>query len=296
LSPERNVYRPDARSVRRSFDRAAATYEAAAVLQAQVRDVLLERLDLTRLEPRVVLDVGAATGQGARALKQRYPGARVIAVDSSACMLRLAARRRRWFRSFSLVRADAQRLPFADASVDVAFSNLLLPWCDPDALFAELRRVLAPRGLLTLTGLGPDTLKELRAAWAAADTHIRVGEFIDMHDLGDGLVRAGFAAPVLDVERYTLRYADVQGLTADLKAMGARNAAAGRLKGLTSPRKLAAMQTAYEGYREEGRLPATCEVVFAQAWAPLETRTRTTSAQAVSLEALREQLAVRRRG
>jgi malonyl-CoA O-methyltransferase len=296
VSADVNSHRPDARWVRRSFDRAAATYDAAAVLQAQVRDVLLERLDLTRLEPRVVLDLGAATGQGARALKQRYPGARVIAVDSSARMLRLARRRRPWFRpSFALLRADAQRLPLADASVDVAFSNLLLPWCDPDALFAELRRVLAPRGLLTLTGLGPDTLKELRAAWAAADTHIRVGAFIDMHDLGDGLVRAGFAAPVLDVERYTLRYADVHGLTADLKAMGTRNAAVGRLKGLTSPRKLAAMQTAYEGYREGGRLPATCEVVFAQAWAPLETRVRATSAQAVSLEALREQLAVRRR-
>jgi len=293
LSAERNSLRPDARWVRRSFDRAAATYDAAAALQGEVRNSLLERLDLTRLTPRVVLDLGAATGQGARALKRRYPGARVIAVDSSRSMLRLAGRRRSWFRPFALVRADAARLPFADASVDVAFSNLLLPWCDPDALLAELRRVLAPRGLLTLTGLGPDTLKELRSAWAAADTHIRVGEFIDMHDLGDALVRAGFAAPVLDVERYTLRYADVHGLTADLKATGARNAAAGRLKGLTSPRKLAAMRIAYEAYREDGRLPATCEVVFAQAWAPLET-TRTTSAQSVSLEALREQLAVRR--
>jgi malonyl-CoA O-methyltransferase len=294
LSADLNPHRPDARWVRRSFDRAAATYDAAAVLQAEVRNSLLERLDLTRLEPRVVLDLGAATGQGARALKQRYPSARVIAVDSSASMLRIAGRRR-WFRPFARVRADAARLPFAEASVDVAFSNLLLPWCDPDALFAEVRRVLAPRGLLTLTGLGPDTLKELRTAWAAADTHIRVGEFIDMHDVGDALVRAGFAAPVLDVEHYTLRYADVPGLTADLKATGARNAAAGRLKGLTSPRKLAAMQAAYEAYREGGRLPATWEVVFAQAWAPLET-TRTSSAQAVSLEALREQLAMRRRG
>ena len=91
-----------------------------------------------------------------------------------------------------------------------------------------------------------------------------------MHDVGDALVRAGFAAPVLDVERYTLSYTDVRGLTADLKAMGARNAAAGRLKGLTSPRKFAAMQAAYEAYRSGGRLPATCEVVFAQAWVPRE--------------------------
>lgn len=293
MSSDLDAHRPDARWARRSFDRAAATYDAAAVLQAQVRNVLLERLDLTRLEPRVVLDLGAATGQGARALKQRYPSARVIAVDASASMLRVAGRRRRWLRPFALVRADAARLPFAGASVDMVFSNLLLPWCDPDALLAELRRVLAPRGLLTLTALGPDTLKELRTAWAAADAHIRVGEFLDMHDLGDALVRAGFAAPVLDVELYTLRYTDVRGLTADLKATGARNAAAGRLKGLTSPRKLAAMQKAYEAHREGGRLPATCEVVFAQAWVPPETRIST---QAVSLESLREQLAARHRG
>jgi len=281
--------------MRRSFDRAAATYDAAAVLQAEVRELLLERLDLTRLEPRVVLDVGAATGQGARALKRRYPGAQVIAVDSSAGMLRKAARRRAWLRPFALLGADATRLPLADASVDVAFSNLLLPWCDPDALFAELRRVLAPRGLLTLTGLGPDTLKELRTAWAGVDDHVHVGGFIDMHDVGDALVRAGFAAPVLDVERYTLRYTDVRGLAADLKATGARNGAAGRLKGLTSPRRFAAMRNAYEAHRAEGRLPATCEVVFAQAWAPIETRPRASSAQGVSLESLREQLAARRR-
>ena len=285
----------DARWTRRSFDRAAATYDAAAVLQAEVRGQLLERLDLTRLEPGVVLDLGAATGQGARALKRRYPGARVIAVDASLGMLRRAARRRAWFRPFALLGADAAQLPLADASVDLAFSNLLLPWCDPDALFVELRRVLAPRGLLTLTGLGPDTLKELRAAWASVDGHARVAEFIDMHDVGDALVRAGFAAPVLDVERYTLRYSDVQGLAADLKSTGARNAAAGRLKGLTSPRKFAAMQRAYEAQRMDGRLPATCEVVFAQAWAPVEKHARAPSPQGVSLESLREQLAARRR-
>ena len=281
--------------MRRSFDRAAATYDAAAVLQAQVRDSLLERLDLTRLEPRVVLDVGAATGQGARALKRRYPRARVIAVDSSAGMLRRAAGRRGWFRPFALLCADATRLPLADASVDVAFSNLLLPWCAPDALFAELRRVLAPRGLLTLTGLGPDTLKELRAAWARVDYHVHVADFIDMHDVGDALLRAGFAAPVLDVERYTLRYTGVQALAADLKATGTRNGASGRLKGLTSPRKFAAMRGAYEAERDEGRVTATCEVVFAQAWAPVETPTRAPSTQGVSLESLREQLATRRR-
>lgn len=281
--------------MRRSFDRASLTYDAAAVLQREVRELLLGRLDLTLLEPRVVLDVGTATGHAARALKRRYPRAQVIGIDSSHQMLRVAGRRRSWLRPIALVCADAERLPLPDASVDVAFSNLLLPWCDADALFAELRRVLAPRGLLTLTGLGPDSLRELRAAWAQVDPHVHVSDFIDMHDVGDALVRAGFAAPVLDVERYTLRYTDVRALAADLKAMGTRNAIAGRLKGLTSPRRFAAMQAAYETQREAGRLPATCEVVFAHAWAPARRSAAGDGEQGISLESLRGQLAARRR-
>ncbi len=280
--------------VRRSFARASATYDAAAVLQAEVREILLGRLDLTRLEPGVVLDAGTATGQAARALKRRYPRARVIALDSSPQMLRIAAGRRSWLRPFDLVCADAMQVPLPDASVDLAFSNLLLPWCDPDTLLAELRRVVAPRGLLALTSLGPDSLKELRAAWAQVDDHIRVGNFLDMHDVGDALVRAGFAAPVLDVERYTLSYTDVRRLAADLKAMGTRNAAAGRLRGLTSPRKFAAMQAAYEAHREAGRIAATCEVVFAHAWAPERTAGGKESEHGISLESLRNQLAARR--
>ena len=113
---------------------------------------------------------------------------------------------------------DAERLPLADGSIDLILSNLMLQWCDPDRVFAEFRRVLAPNGLLTFTTLGPDTLKELRSAWGQVDSHTHVNQFIDMHDIGDSLVRNGFAAPVLDVERYTLSYLDVRKLAADLKA------------------------------------------------------------------------------
>ncbi len=260
----------DIRWVRRSFDRAAATYDAAAVLQGEVRGQLLDRLDLTALAPRVVLDAGAGTGHASRALKRRYPGARVIALDFALGMLRAAGLQRSWFRPFARVCADAARLPLPDGSVDLILSNFMLAWTDPGLVFAECRRVLAPRGLLTFTSLGPDTLRELRAAWAQVDSHNRVHPFLDMHDIGDALVHAGLTAPVLDVERYTLSYTDVRGLAADLKAVGAHNAAAGRLKGLTSPGKFAAMQVAYERYRHEGRLPATYEVIFGQAWAPAE--------------------------
>jgi malonyl-CoA O-methyltransferase len=293
------AYALDKSCIRRSFDRASETYDAAAVLHAVVRTLLL-RLDLTDLSPRLVLDVGAGTGHAGRALKRRYPRAHVIALDSSFGMLQVAGRQQSWFRPFSRLCADAERLPLPDASVDLILSNFMLQWSDPDAVFAEFRRVLAPRGFLSFTTLGPDTLRELRSAWMAAgrgdaDSQARVIQFIDMHDIGDALVRAGFAAPVLDVERYTLEYTDVRSLAADLKAIGARNAAAGRSKGLTTPRKFAAMQAAYEAYRAGGRLPATYEVVFGQAWAPAAApRGPADSSTVVSLDDVKRQLRTRR--
>jgi malonyl-CoA O-methyltransferase len=182
----------------------------------------------------------------------------------------------------------------AEGSVDLILSNFLLPWIDPDAVFSEFRRVLAPRGLLSFTSLGPDTLRELRSAWAQVDSSSRVHPFIDMHDLGDALVRAGFAAPVLDVERYTLTYTDVSRLAADLRAVGARNAASDRPKGLTGPRKFAAMQSAYEIHRRDGRLPATYEVVFGQAWAPAAPQ-RIRGEDRIALSDMQRQLQTRRR-
>ena len=281
--------------VRRSFDRAAETYDDAAVLHAQVRENLLQRLQLTTLAPRVVLDAGAGTGHSSRGLKRRYSKALVVALDVSCGMLRAAAAQQSWMRPFARVCADAHRLPFADASVDLIVSNLMLQWCEPDVVFAEFGRVLAPQGLLSFSAFGPDTLRELRAAWAAADRHIHVHQFIDMHDLGDALVRCGFAAPVLDVERFTLRYLDVRGVAADLRATGARNATVGRSKGLYGPRKFAAMQAGYEKFRDGGRLPATYEVVFAHAWQPLDSPRRAPSEASVSLEDIKLQLQKRRK-
>jgi malonyl-CoA O-methyltransferase len=97
------------------------------------------------------------------------------------------------------------------------------------------------------------------------DSQGHVNRFIDMHDLGAAMVHAGFTAPVFDVERYTLTYTEVRGLAVDLKAIGAQTVTAGRSKGLTGPRKFAAMQAAYETFRREGRLPATYEVIFGHA-------------------------------
>jgi malonyl-CoA O-methyltransferase len=261
----------DLARVRRSFGRSAGAYDAAAVLQKRVRDELLERLDVVRLEPAVVLDLGAGTGHASLALKRRYRSSQVIALDLAEGMLREAGRRQTLLRRFRRVCGNAAALPLRDASVDLVVSNLMLQWCnEPDAVFRECRRVLRPGGLLTFTTFGPDTLSELRRAWAAADGHTHVNRFIDMHDLGDALVRSGLAEPVMDVERYTLTYAEVRDLMRDLKAIGAHNANAGRPRGLTGKGALARMTAAYENLRHDGRLPATYEVVYGQAWCPVE--------------------------
>ncbi|MEA3197723.1 MAG: malonyl-CoA O-methyltransferase [Gammaproteobacteria bacterium] len=292
---EVTAYTLDTPRLRRAFDRAAKTFDAAAVLHADVRDNLLARLDLMALAPRIVVDAGAGTGHASRALMRRYPRARVIAVDSSRRMLQAAARQQSWLRRFGRVCADAGRLPLADGSVDLILSNLMLQWCDPDQVFAEFRRVLAPHGLLSFTTLGPDTLRELRSAWGKADPHTHVHQFIDMHDIGDALVRGGFASPVLDVERYSLNYLDVRGIAADLKATGARNATLGRARGLTGRQRFAAMQAAYEAFRQDGRLPATYEVVFAHAWTTdTAVKRGTRDAATVSLDEIKQQLRARR--
>jgi malonyl-CoA O-methyltransferase len=217
-----------------------------------------------------VLDLGAGTGHASLALKRRYRSSLVIALDLAEGMLREAGRRQTLLRRFRRVGGQAAALPLRDASVDLVFSNLMLQWCqDPDTVFGECRRVLRPGGLLTFTTFGPDTLVELRRAWAAADGRTHVNRFIDMHDLGDALVRSGLAEPVMDVERFVLTYAEVRDLMRDLKAIGAHNANAGRPRGLTGKGTLARMTAAYETFRTDGRLPATYEVVYGQAWCPV---------------------------
>jgi malonyl-CoA O-methyltransferase len=264
------------REVRRAFGRAASDYDAAAELQQRVRGELLERLDLVRIEPAAVLDLGTGTGHAALGLKRRYPKAQVVALDLAESMLHEAGRRQTLLRRFRRVCADAACLPFRSGSFDIVFSNLMLQWCnEPDRVFAECRRVLRPGGLLSFATFGPDTLIELRRAWAAVDDHVHVSRFIDMHDLGDALVRAGLAEPVMDVERHVLEYVEVRELMRELKAIGAHNASVGRSRGLTGKGALARMIAAYETFRRDGRLPATYEVVFGHAWAPVtEPRSR----------------------
>ena len=257
----------DRARLRASFERASRGYEAAAGLQAQIATELLERLELFRFAPQVVLDLGSGTGRVTGELKRRYPRACVIALDLAPGMLREARRHRRPWRRFERVCGDALRLPLADGSVDLIFSNLLLQWCEPLAVaLAEVRRVLRPGGFFALSTLGPDTLHELRSAWAQADGYNHVNRFADMPEVGDALMRAGLMEPVLDVDRIELGYPDVLSLMHDLKAIGAHNVTAGRPRALAGRSRLARVQQAYESFRRDQRLPATYEVIYGACW------------------------------
>jgi malonyl-CoA O-methyltransferase len=273
---EAERFQIDKRQLRRAFERAAHTYDASAVLQHEVGRRMQERLALIRLRPRSILDVGAGTGQGSQALLHRYRGARLIALDIALPMLGRVRARCGRLRRPALVCADAEALPIADRRMDLVYSNLTLQWCnDTERTLREFQRVLAAGGLLLFTTLGPDTLSELRQSWAGADTLPHVNRFLDMHDIGDALLRSGFSDPVIDRENLILTYPDTRRLMQDLKQIGAQNKIQGRRRGLTGKRRLDRFRQAYEAHRlPDGLLPASYEVLFGHAWAP-QTRSPT---------------------
>jgi len=285
----------DPRDVARSFGAASRSYDAAAQLQGLARAELLSRFDVLRAPPRAVLDLGAGTGLAAVAIKRRFPRAAVTVADIAAPMLAVARRHSRFWRPLRCVQADARALPFEDASFDLVFSNLMLQWlAPPDAALAEMRRVLQPGGLLLLSSFGPETLRELRAAWQAADSGVHVNGFIDVHDLGGALARAGFAEPVLDVDRHVRHYADARALMRELKALGAHNVDARRARGLTGRGAFARMNAAYESLRVPAGLPATWQVAYVVAWAAAESGTVHHAGEThIDLAAVRARLAGR---
>jgi malonyl-CoA O-methyltransferase len=266
-----NEFLIDKQQVRRSFSRAASSYDAAAVLQREVCQRMLERLDYIRLQPTRVLDVGSGTGWGTRQLTAKYADAQVIPLDIALGMLQLSRGQTSWWRKLlsppPAVCADVEALPFAANSFEMVWSNLALQWCnDLPATIVDLHRILKPDGLLMFSTFGPDTLKELRRAFHGVDEHSHLNRFADMHDVGDMLSHGGFAEPVMDMEYLTLTYDDVRGVLHDLKAIGAHNATAGRGQGLMGKQAWARLVENYEQQRRDGKLPATYEVIYGHAW------------------------------
>jgi malonyl-CoA O-methyltransferase len=274
----------DPRAVRRAFSHAASTCDRAAALQREIGARMAQRLDYVKLAPSTILDAGCGTGEALGELAVRYPSAALVALDFAHPMLDAARRRTRSGRSllqrllgplgkgagatqFRYVCADVCALPLGGVCVDLVWSNLALQWVnDLPRAFEEFRRVLRVGGLLSFTTLGPDTLRELANAFAGADASTHVNRFVDMHDIGDMLVQAGFADPVMDMERVTMTFDSPRALLDELRAAGATNRTRGRPRGLMGRARFARATRRLESLRAEGRIPVTFEVVYGHAW------------------------------
>jgi malonyl-CoA O-methyltransferase len=272
----------DPRAVRRAFGRAASTYDAAAALQREIGARMAQRLDYVKLAPALVLDAGCGTGEAIGELGIRYPSSRVVALDHALPMVAAARARVRQGRSLfrrllpgiargpappHCVCGDLNALPLRGVAFDLVWSNLALQWInDVPRVFAEWRRVLRVGGLVSFTTFGPDTLREVRKAFARADGFTHTNRFIDMHDLGDMLMEAGFADPVMDMEHVTVTYTEPIALLRELKSLGASNATRGRPHGLMGRTRWQNVLRSLESMRTEGHIPATFEVVYGHAW------------------------------
>jgi malonyl-CoA O-methyltransferase len=268
-----NEFEIDKKQVRRAFSKAAAHYDASAVLQREVCTRMLERLDYIKLQPMRILDAGSGTGWATRQLGERYKGSDIIALDFAMGMLQAARGTSGWWQKlFSATQqrflcADVEALPLTHNSMDMVWSNLTLQWCnDLPATLKELHRVIKTDGLLMFSTFGPDTLKELRTAFAGVDGYNHFNRFADMHDIGDMMVAAGFADPVMEMEKITLTYSDVKAVMQDLRSIGAHNATAGRATGMMGKNAWARLVENYERLRRDGKLPATFEIVYGHAW------------------------------
>jgi len=267
----------DKKNTRQHFERAAKTYDAAAVLQREVATRLSQRLDYIKHQPKKALDIGCGTGFITHDLLKRYPKADIIALDLSLNMLQqtTSTNRSSWKKWFSAksnnlqaVCADAEQLPLKKQSVDLITSSLMLQWSnDLNKTFSGFHASLAPNGLLLFSTFGPDTLKEIRESWALVDSQPHTSDFSDMHEIGDALLQAGFINPVTDMEVITMTYRSVRQLMKDIKNIGASNTHAGRSKGLMGKNKLQAFERAYEKFKtNEGLYPASWEIIYGHAW------------------------------
>ena len=249
--------------VRRRFDRFAPVFDNADFVHQVTRDGLLDRMAPLTIEPRVILDVGCATGAGSRLLAKRFRKSSVISVDLSLGMLRKARAGRSRFSRVRELQAEANRLPVPDQSIDIVFANLLLPWIDDfGTCFTEIARVLSEDGVFVFSSLGPDSFSALREAWAATDGGHHVRSFPDMHDIGDALVQNGLIEPVLDVDRLTITYDDSSALMKDLAMSGSGNCLSGRRSTVTGRRRFEAMLNRLG----DGRVALELEIVFGHAW------------------------------
>lgn len=263
-----NLPRLDKAAVKKSFNRAAKTYNHAGILQEEVLSRLLARLQYVRLSPASIIDIGCGTGRGVAGLQKAYPKGKTVGLDLAHSMLQETKKQFRLLSKKRLLNADMERLPLADNSFDLMFSCLAIQWAnDLNAVFREVARIGKGDGLFMFATFGPSTLVELRDSWSEVDQRPHVHQFIDMHDIGDSLMTAGFSQPVVDAEVIKLEYDGFRQVLSDLKNIGASNADKSRSKGLMTPNRLKQLEAVYreKGF-QNGKFVASYEVIYGHAW------------------------------
>lgn len=257
-----------------AFNAHAAEYEHVAIVQKEIGERLFERLAYLNINPRYVLDLGCGPGFFSRQLKQRYPKAHIVGLDVALLMIYEARRAQPFFKKCAWVHADMMNMPFPSGLFDLVFANQTIHWGSPLALvMREISRVMHVDGCLMFSTLGPDTLQELRHAWANVHQYAHTNEFIDMHDLGDVLLAEQFVDPVVDMEKLMVHYTCLSTLLQALKAQGVRNVNAARNQGLTGRQSFKTFETAMNQFcTKNGQFPLTYEVVYGHAWKGLMRR------------------------
>jgi malonyl-CoA O-methyltransferase len=277
--------------IQHAFNAHASNYESAAKIQAEIGERLFERLDYLKIVPRYVLDLGCGPGNFTGRLKKYYPNAQVIGVDVAMNMLGVAKKKQSWRHKWNLVNADMSALPFDSGVFDLVFANQVIHWGNLPNVFSELNRVMNSNGCLMFSTLGPDTFRELRQAFTAIDQYAHVNDFIDMHDVGDYLLKEYFLDPVVDMEILTAHYSNVMSMLRSLKAQGVRNIHPQRNRGLTNKALWQKLEQSIQAFKTpEGKLPLTYEVVYGHAWKGEKRRTAQGIETVISLEQLRSSI------
>ena len=252
--------------------RRLARLPQAPWLHAEVARRMAEKLQLIRLKPERVIDWWSVLGAGAGLLEQAYPQARRVAVEPDANWAQRCREQqqrpwwspRRWAGGDTEVLAQAGEIP---AGAQLVWANMMLhAVVDPPALMARWHRLLSVDGFVMFSCLGPGTLRELRTLFERRGWSPPTPGFVDMHDLGDMLVQAGFADPVMDQETLTLRWDSPASLLRELRTLGG-NTAPERAAGLRTPRwrrelerELAALADA------DGKIGLSFEVAYGHAF------------------------------